>query len=121
MYCSRPVDAQWRLFKNQTEQNQECVLSCVLSQRPSCLYAVKVSSPIILGHLAAPKHSSAKYPIRRIDCKLLSVPRGFSSFNPDNSFLGYIPKRIVLGLADKDTYNGSNRANPFHFKHHNLT
>ena len=29
---------------------------------------VKVSSSIILDHAAAPKHSSAKYPIRRMDC-----------------------------------------------------
>ena len=48
---------------------------------------VKVASSIILGHAAGLKHSSAKYPIRRIDCKVLSIPRGFSSFNPDNTFL----------------------------------
>ena len=56
---------------------------------------VKVASSIILGHAAALKHSSAKYPIRRIDCKVLSIPRGFSSFNPHNIFLGHIPKGIV--------------------------
>ena len=60
---------------------------------------VKVASCIILGHAAGLKHSSAKYPIRRIDCKVFSIPRGFSSFNPDNIFLGEIPKRIVLGLS----------------------
>ena len=82
---------------------------------------VKVASSIILGHAAGLKHSSAKYPIRRIDCKVLSIPRGFSSFNPDNIFLGQIPKRIVLGLVDTEAYNGSYRTNPFYFKHHNLT
>ena len=82
---------------------------------------VKVASSIILGHAAGLKHSSAKYPIRRIDCKVLSIPRGFSSFNPDNIFLGQIPKRIVLGLVDTEAYNGSYRTNPFNFNHHNLT
>ena len=60
-------------------------------------------SSIILGHAAALKHSSAKYPIRRIDCKVLSIPRGFSSFNPDNIFLGHIPKRtprLTMGVTD---------------------
>ena len=57
---------------------------------------VKVAFSIILGHAAGLKHSSAKYPIRRIDRKVLSIPRGFSSFNPDNIFLGPIPKCIVL-------------------------
>ena len=78
---------------------------------------VKVASFIILGHAAGLKHSSAKYPIRRIDCKVLSIPRGFSSFNPDNIFLGQIPKRLV----DTEAYNGRYRTNPFYFKHHNLT
>ena len=64
---------------------------------------VKVASSIILGHAAALKHSSAKYPIRRIDCKVLSIPRGFSSFSPDNIFLGHIPKRtprLTMGVRD---------------------
>ena len=82
---------------------------------------VKVASSIILGHAAGLKHSSAKYPIRRIDCKVLSIPRGFSSFNPGNIFLGQIPKPIVLELVDTEAYNGSYRTNPFFFKHHNLT
>ena len=82
---------------------------------------MKVASSIILGHAAGIKHSSAKYPIHRIDCKVLSFPRGFSSFNPDNIFLGQIPKRIVLGLVDTEAYNGSCRTNPFNFNYHNLT
>ena len=82
---------------------------------------VKLASSIILGHAVALKHSSAKYPVRRIDCKVLSIPRGFSSFNPANIFLGHIPKRIVLVLVDTQAYNGTYSKNPFNFKHHNLT
>ena len=82
---------------------------------------VKLASCIILGHSAALKHSSAKYPIHRTDCKVLSIPRGFSSFNPDNIFLGNIPKRIVLVLVDTQAYNGTYSTNPFNFKHHNVT
>ena len=44
---------------------------------------VKLASSVILGHAAALKNSSAKYPIHRIDCKVLSVSRAFSSFNAD--------------------------------------
>ena len=67
---------------------------------------VKVASSIILGYAAGLKHSSAKYTIRRIDCKVLSIPGGFSSFNPDNIFLGQILKCTVLGLVDTEAYNG---------------
>ena len=81
---------------------------------------VKLASSIILGHAAVLKHW-AKYPVRRIDCKVLSIPRGFSSFHPDNIFLGHIPKRIVLVLVDTQAHNGTYSTNPFNFKHHNLT
>ena len=80
-----------------------------------------MSSSITLGHAAALMQSPSRYPIRRVDCNVLSIPGGFSSFTPDNLFLGQIPKRIVLGLVDTEAYNGSYGTNPFDFKHHNLT
>ena len=82
---------------------------------------VKVASSVSLGHAAALKQTTAKYPIRRVDCKVLSIPRGFSSFTPDNLFLGHIPKRLVLVLVDTEAFNGTCGSNPFNFKHHNLT
>ena len=82
---------------------------------------VKVASSITLGHAAVLKQATAKYPIRRVDCKVLSIPNGFSSFTPDNLFLGHIPKRLVLVLVGTTAYNGTYTSNPFNFKHHNLT
>ena len=76
---------------------------------------------ITLGHVAALKQVTAKYPIRRIDCKVVFIPNGFSSFTPDNLFLGRNLKRIVLVLVDTEAYNGTYASNPFNFKHHNLT
>ena len=61
------------------------------------------------------------YPIRRVDCKVLSIPGGFSSFTPDNLFLGHIPKRLVCVMVDTEAYNGTYGSNPYNFKHHNLT
>ena len=37
---------------------------------------VKVASSVTLGHAAALKETTAKYPIRRVDCKVLSIPGG---------------------------------------------
>lgn len=82
---------------------------------------VKVASSITLGHAAALRHTTAKYPLRRVDCKVLTIPRGFSSFKSDNIFLGRIPKRIVFGLVDTEAFNGSYTTNPFNFKHYNLS
>ena len=85
------------------------------------LYVRKVASTITLGHAAALKQTTAKYPIRRVDCKVLSILGGFSSFTPDNLFLGHIPKRLVLVLVDTEAYNGTYASNPYNFKHDNLT
>ena len=82
---------------------------------------VKVASFITLGHAAALKQSTAKYPIRRVDCKVLSIPGGFSSFTPDNLFLGHIPKRLVCLMMDTGAENGTDGSNPYNFKHHSLT
>ena len=82
---------------------------------------VKVVSSITLGHAAALKQTTARYPIRRVDCKVISIPGGFSSFTPDNLFLGLIPKRLVLVLVDTEAYNWTYASNPYNFKHHNLT
>ena len=82
---------------------------------------VKVASAITLGHAAALKQSTAKHPIRRVDCKVLSIPGGFSSFTPGNLFLGHIPKRLVCVMVDTEAYNGTNGSNSYNFKHPNLT
>ena len=84
---------------------------------------VKVASSIILGPAAALRQTPAKYPIRRVDCEVLSIPGGFSTFNPDNLFLGHIPKHLVLVLVlvDTEAFNGTYATNPFNFKRHNLT
>ena len=79
---------------------------------------VKAVSSNALGHAAALKLATAKYAIRQVACKVLSIPNGFSSFTPDNLFLGHIPKRLVLVLVDTTAYNGTCTSNPFNFKHH---
>ena len=56
-----------------------------------------------------------------MDCKVLSIPGGLSSFTPDNLFLGHIPKSLLLVLVDTEAYNGTYASNPYNFKHHNLT
>ena len=110
-------------------KNSFCLLSSaaapdfkvVITEAILYVRKVKVGSSIILGHAAALKQTSAKYPIRRVDCKVLSIPGGFSTFTPNNLFLGHIPKRLVLVLVDTEAFNGTYSSNPFNFKHHSLT
>lgn len=110
-------------------KNAFCLLSAVggadykvvISHASLFVRKVKVTSDTFLGHAAALQHSPALYPIRRIECKVLSIPSGNMSFTPDDVFLGQIPKRIVLGLVENAAFNGTYNKNPFNFQHFNAT
>jgi hypothetical protein len=61
--------------------------------------------------------TSCKYPIRRIEVKIDTVPRGNVNYVQDNMFLGQLPKRLVIGCVDSDALNGTITKNPFDFRH----
>ena len=49
----------------------------VITQAILYVRKVKVAPAISLGHAVALKQATAKCPIRRVDCKVLSIPAGF--------------------------------------------
>ena len=63
------------------------------------------------------KQTPALYPIRRVECKALSIPSGLPSVRKDNVFSGIIPKSFVFGLVDANSYSGENNKNPYNFHH----
>ena len=63
---------------------------------------------------------TAKYPIRRVDVKSYSIPQGNLSFVRESLFTGQVPRRIVFGLVDNNSYNGTYDKNPYNFKHFDL-
>ena len=82
--------------------------------------AVKVTPTLQLHHLNQLKKGvTAKYPIRRVECKTYTIPTGNPSLNKGDLFNGNIPKRIILGMVDSDAFNGSYTKNPYHFKLYN--
>ena len=82
---------------------------------------VKVYNDTFVGIATALQQTPALYPINRVECKALSIPAGQMTFNPDNVFLGQIPKRIVIGLVDNTAYNGVFNRNPFNFQNFNVS
>lgn len=77
---------------------------------------VKVSPSVLLKHASLLRMESAKYPLRRVECKSFTISQGNLSHTQDDAFLGQIPKRIVMGIVDTDAFNGSFKKNPFNFK-----
>ncbi|XP_054753804.1 uncharacterized protein F54H12.2-like [Lytechinus pictus] len=78
---------------------------------------VKVSPSVMIGHARALEKGTAKYPVRRVMCKVLSVPRGEMTLQQDHLFLGQIPQRLVVGCVDNNAFSGSYVHNPFNFQH----
>jgi hypothetical protein len=77
----------------------------------------KVNPAIALAHEKALMQTNAKYPIKRVAVKTLTVPQGMLSHNQDNLFLSQTPTRLVVGLVSSSAFNGSYKGNPFNFRH----
>ena len=71
-------------------------------------------------HIRGLNLHNAKYPIRRLDTFVYSVPQGNLTANQDNLFLSQLPKRLVIGCVDNDAYNGNYHKNPYNFKHYDI-
>ncbi|XP_041478872.1 uncharacterized protein F54H12.2-like [Lytechinus variegatus] len=78
---------------------------------------VKVSPSVMLGHGKALERGTAKYPVRRVMCKVLSVPQGELTLQQDHLFLGQIPQRLIIGCVDNRAFSGNYTLNPYNFQH----
>ena len=68
---------------------------------------VQLSPVVRMGHVKAFEKTSCKYPIRRVEVKVDTIPRGNMNYVQDNMFLGQLPKRLVIGCVDSDALNGT--------------
>jgi hypothetical protein len=73
-----------------------------------------------MGHVKALEKTSCKYPVRRVEVKVDTVPTGNMNYVQDNMFLGELPKRLVIVCVDSDALNGTIGENPFDFKHYKI-
>ena len=81
---------------------------------------LKITPSLCLAHERILQQKTAKYPITRVECKVIHLPQGQKSFTHDNLFLGQLPKRIILGIVDNRALNGDISLNPYNFQHCNL-
>lgn len=81
---------------------------------------VSVAPEIRLAHEHTLQTATAKYNFDRIVIKTYSLPTGTRTSNLENLFLGTLPKRLVIGLLENESYVGGYGRNPFDFKHFNI-
>ena len=82
---------------------------------------VKVDQAVSDGIERMLKQTPALYPIRRVECKILTVPSGLPTTRQDNIFSGIIPKTFVVGFVNVDAANGTYSTNPYNFAHFGVT
>ena len=85
------------------------------------IWKVKVDQPVSDGVERMLKQTPALYPIRRVECKILTIPENLPNIRQDNIFSGIIPKSFVFGLVAVDAYNGTYSTNPYNFAHFGVT
>ena len=76
--------------------------------------------PVQLAHTKALEVRNVKYPIPRVETKVISVPKGNLTVTQDNLFLGQLPHHIVVSCVDSAAFNGNLNGYPFNFQHHDI-
>ena len=78
---------------------------------------VKVDQAVSDGIERMLKQTPALYPVRRVECKILTVPENFPTTRQDNIFSGIIPKTFVVGFVAVEAASGVYTKNPYNFAH----
>ena len=78
---------------------------------------VKVDQSVSDGVERMLKQTPALYPIRHVECKILTIPQNLPNTRQDNIFSGIIPKSFVFGLVQVDAATGIYEKNPYNFQH----
>ena len=81
---------------------------------------IKPNPSIQLANTTALQHGTAKYPLRRVQLKTFTVPRGNITITKENLFLGQQATTILLATIENNTFNGIITKSPFDFKHSNI-
>ena len=82
---------------------------------------VKLDQAVSDGIERMLKQTPALYPIRRVECKILTVPQNLPSTRQDNIFSGIIPKTFVVGFVTASAAGGVYHKNPYNFAHFGVT
>lgn len=105
---------------------------CLMAKSNSDLFTVSIDTAILMvrhciisPHVREAQTKAAltrplKYPVRRVETKFFTRGSGRSDLSEPNLISGILPRRIIFGLVDSASFNGSLLKNPFNFQHYNV-
>ena len=76
---------------------------------------------MFIDHAQALQISTAKYLIKKTDCKLFAIPQNYRDVTFDKIGLWSAPHATGGQLVSNTAFNGSKTHNRFSFQHYNLT
>ncbi|MGB5438026.1 MAG: hypothetical protein WBN90_00030, partial [Gammaproteobacteria bacterium] len=82
---------------------------------------VDPADSVTLALETALRRTTVKYPVRRIQIKMMQLEGGRRDTPTSTLFNGQIPRRMVVCLVDNDAFHGSYTKSPFNFKHYNAS
>ncbi|KAG8239560.1 hypothetical protein J437_LFUL019252 [Ladona fulva] len=92
------------------------ILDATLLVRRVC-----INPSVLIAHSKTLEKSPAKYPLTRVEVKVLTISSGVQSKVIDNIFIGQLPKRCIIGFVTNSAFNGTVTRNPFNFQHFSMT
>ena len=114
------VDIKIRFVRN---KNDFCLMGdgkVVIENASLFVRKVKLAPAVQLAHIKALEIGTAKYPMRRVETKVFSAPKGNLTVNQENLFLGQLPQRVVVGCLETGAFNGKAELNPYNFKNFDI-
>ena len=81
---------------------------------------VRVSPSIMLDHAMTLEKTNAKYPIKKVLLKPITLEYNSTAQTLSYIHTGIMPNRLVLAFTTTTAHAGSFRTNPFNFRHFNI-
>ena len=78
---------------------------------------VTVSPSITLAHAAALKQTTAKYPIKKVEVKAISIAKGSHGVSLDDIWLGKVPSKVIICFVNSSAMSGNSKLNPYNLQH----
>lgn len=103
-------------MSNNDEQYELVIEDCHLK-----LCVIDVANSIITAqNRVLEQAKTARYFFEKSDIRSFTVAQGLQAAYLDNVFTSTVPHRCVVAMVDGDSYSGSYKKNPFHFKHNHI-
>jgi hypothetical protein len=92
------------------------IIDCFLRIRK-----VKINPSVMMQHALELEKNTAKYALKQVRVTSHNVPFNASSCRIPNIVQGLLPTRIVVGLVNTVSFDGTLTTNPFNFQNYGIT